>query len=141
MGSQNRLTGQKAYIEWNGTDISADYRSVQVSRSVDTEETTAGNDTSKSRVVTLADVTGSITHLALGGTVGDALAQLFYEGVSGTLIWGNQGSEAGKPKNGCVVIFTGVEEPFEHASVIEYTYNWERDGDWLFDWRTNGDVF
>ncbi|GAB4528761.1 MAG: hypothetical protein OHK0046_48020 [Anaerolineae bacterium] len=137
----SRYTGKDLWIQFDGQVVSANYRALGVERGVDTEDATAGNEEDKSYIPTLRDVSGSMTLVVNDDTGGTATARKFYEGKKGTLLWGDQGTAAGKPKYGCEVIITSVSDPVEYAALRVREISWQRTGPWLFDYITLGSVF
>lgn len=133
-------TGKDLYVSFGGTAIDGDQRSFDVSRTSDTAESSAGSDTDKSYLATLNDASGSMEILC-DNTEGTAIKQILYEGNTGELLWGQEGTASGKEKYGCSIIITGVDESNPYADVAMYTFNWQKNGTWTYDYRSLGSTW
>lgn len=91
-----RITGKSAVITFNGTDISADYRSFDVSEEVKLVDLTAGDDDAAVYGLAVKDGKASYKGLYDSGTfttVWGAVAS----GTEGDLVWYPEGNTTGKP--------------------------------------------
>lgn len=132
MAHEHRAIGKDGYVSFAGAEISADYRTFEVELSVDTVETSAGADASKSYIATLKDGTAKMTY-AYSGTAGTAYTSLLGVGAKGTLLWGAEGTALGKPKGGAVAIVTGHSKPMSYNEIISRTVTFQFTGDLLHD--------
>ena len=92
--------GPTAILTWTtsaGTfNLAGDYRTFAWNPSIDYVEVSAGSDTQKGRITTLKDATASVTLVAQTG--GTLIVAALQPGVSGTLIFGPEGTATGKRK-------------------------------------------
>lgn len=132
MASQYRAVGKNGYISFQGTAIHADYRSFEVEMTLDTVEKSAGSEGSKSYIPTLKDGTAKLTY-AYTGTEGSSYTSLLALGESGTLLWGPEGDEEGKPKGGVEAIVIAQGKPMTYNDLITRTVTFQFTGDLLFD--------
>lgn len=132
MASQHRAIGKNGYISFQGTEISADYRSFEIEMTIDTVEKSAGSESSKSYIATLKDGTAKLTY-AYTGTSGSAYTQLLRVGQTGQLLWGPEGSGSGKPKGGVNAIVVAHTKPMDYNELITRSVTFQFTGDVLFD--------
>lgn len=132
MAEQHRLVGKEGYVEFRGTEISADYRSFDVEITTDTVETSAGNQTAKTYITTLRDGTATLTY-AYTGTEGTTYTDVLAIGNRGTLQWGEEGSSTGKPKSAVVAHVTSLSRPMTYNELIVRTAQFQFNGALLSD--------
>ncbi|MFP4322639.1 MAG: hypothetical protein ACLFTK_09310 [Anaerolineales bacterium] len=129
---QHRAIGKDGYIEFQGTEISADYRNFDIELTVDTVEISAGDETSKHYLATLKDGTAKLTY-AYTGTAGSAYTSLLAVGQRGNLLWGPEGNAQGEPKGGTEAIVVAHSKPMAYNDLIVRTVTFQFSGDLLFD--------
>lgn len=132
--------GNNLYVSFGGTVISGDQRSLSKTGSVDTVDTTAGADTDKSYLTTLRDATFELTILDNGGD-GSAVRRALAEGNGGTLIYGPEGTAAGKPKYECYALVTAFNTEYPYAGEVEFTVSLQKSGDWTANYEISGSTF
>jgi hypothetical protein len=132
MASQHRAIGKNGYISFQGTEVSADYRSFEVEMTLDTVEKSAGSDSSKAYIATLKDGTAKLTY-AYTGTAGSAYTQLLRVGQQGQLLWGPEGNGSGKPKGGANAIVVAHSKPMAYNELMTRTVTFQFTGELLFD--------
>jgi hypothetical protein len=117
----SEYTGKNMVFQWiysGGTvNMQADFRTVNLSPTIDFADSTAGSDARRKRIPTIADATVSYSGLAQqGGTaVEDALA----EGTEGTIIFQPEGTAAGKRKYTIGAFSQGAKTNLPYADVVE----------------------
>jgi len=101
-----------AYLNWNGTDLSAYWiGEVDISSENSSVETTSGaNATHVMRNAGLSDTTISF-ELVVDDVTYNSYKSVLVIGTKGTLIYGSEGAVAGKPKFEDVMILTNVSGP------------------------------
>lgn len=133
MAVENRVLGKDAYISFQDTEISADYRNFDIELTIDTVESTAGSEASKSYIATLKDGTAKLTY-AYSGTAGaGAYVDVLGVGQEGTLLWGIQGTALDKPKGGAVAIVVAHSKPMAYNDLLTRTVTFQFTGGLLFD--------
>lgn len=123
------VNSNNAYLNWNGTDLSAVWiGEVDKSSENSTVETTSGagathvmrnpglNDNSLSFAVVVDDVTFN------------SYKGVLVEGVKGTLIYGPEGAVTGKPKFECVMILNSVSGANATIAKDAHMYEMEWEG-------------
>jgi hypothetical protein len=123
-----RYTGKDLYVEFqvgaNTHNLSADYRTLTVTEEIDLEDSSAGSDTHRNYLPTLADTTLELEFL--DNTTNNA--QFWTDlnpGVSGTLIWGPEGNSAGKTKYSVLCVVSSVEIKYPYDGVVEVTVEFQ----------------
>jgi hypothetical protein len=114
-------TGKNMIFSWvhaGGTvAMQADFRTVNLSPTIDFADSTAGSDARRSRIPTIADVTVSYSGLAqTGGTV---LEDALQEGDEGTIIFQPEGTVTGKRKYTIGAFSQGPKYNYPYADVVE----------------------
>lgn len=136
------FSGKELYMEFNGVQLSGDHRSLTVSRSASTANTTAGADTAESHIVLTTSATFDITILDDTSAAGDDVRGALFEGAEGTFTFGPQGNVAGKPKYSCGASVTSVQISYPYDNVVEIQATLTRNGDWIANYDQNPtDVF
>ena len=132
MASEHRAIGKDGYVSFQGSEVSADFRDFDIEMTIDTVEKSAGREASKSYIATLKDGTAKLTY-AYSGTAGTAYTNLLRVGQQGTLLWGPEGSAAGKPKGGVEAIVIAHSKPMAYNDLMTRTATFQFTGDLLFD--------
>lgn len=133
-------TGKDLYVEFAGQAITGDQRTMTVNRSLDTVDTSAGADTDRSHVATLADADFSLTILD-NGTAGSAIRQALKLNAAGTLTYGPEGTATGKPKYQCVATVTGFNTAYPFDGEVEYDVSLNKNGAWVLNFEDSGSVW
>ena len=120
-------SGSALYLQWvysGGTvTIHSDFRTFTLNKSITTYDTTAGADSSMTRIAGIKDANWSVNYLAqVGGT---ATEDAFAEGTEGTLYAGPEGTASGKRKFTLPGIVTAYNINQPYNNVVEHTINWE----------------
>lgn len=126
--------GNNAVISWvysGGTiALNSDYRQANDQPSVDLVEVSAGADASKTYLTSLKDGQFNLTMLAqTGGTV---LLAALAEGVSGTLIVGEEGTASGKPKTTIPAISMGAQRNIQYNNAVEISVTFQQNGERIY---------
>jgi hypothetical protein len=132
MATPYRALGKDAYISFQGTLISADYRSFEVELTLDVIDKSAGSDTHRSYLPTLQNGTAKLTY-AYSGTAGSAYTGLLRVGQSGVLLWGPEGNAPGKPKGGANALVIAHSRPLSYNDLITHSVQFQLNGPLLFD--------
>lgn len=141
-----RLTGANLKVFWvdnQGTIEFATVRSFNPNSGYDTAETSAAGDEMRNHQLTLQTFEPSVEYVDFDGTVlgvygtlnavpGTALRIRTAPGSRGTLLWGEQGTAAGKPKGGMDVYIDKNEASivYDDAIVKEATFK-AASGQWV----------
>lgn len=139
--SNNRYTGEALYISLGAVVISADYKSLGVSESMDTVDVTAGSSLDRTHIPTLRAVEFSLDVYQVIGLGGTALRAKFATGVQGELIYGPEGTAAGKPKYACLVTVTSSDISYPFDGSISMSVTMMRNGAWTANFEHSASVF
>jgi hypothetical protein len=124
-------SGAGLYANWiwsGGTIVmSADYRTMNYTPSVDLYEDTAGADTAKSYIAGVKSGQATFTGVDQSGTM-VAWGTALMEGQSGTLIIGPEGTVAGKRKITIPAICQGAPVTWPYNNVCELNVTWQQNG-------------
>lgn len=143
MALTGKYTGRDLVIRFihagGTTVVSGEYRSLSVSESGESADTTAGSAPYKTHVPTLIEVSGDFSYLDEGtaNSIGSALAVH----TQGTLEWGPRGTANGAPRYGIPVTIMGVESPVEYAGELVRTVNWVGNGNWTANYDRSGSTW
>jgi hypothetical protein len=123
MAVADRMTGASQYIGFihsGGTvNLSGDSRTFDVTREQEIADASAGSDGARSSKATLKNYSASLEALYIG-TAGSASFGSVDIGTEGTLLWGPQGTAAGKPKGSWPMIVTqmSISSPFDDIVML-----------------------
>jgi hypothetical protein len=123
-------SGKDLYVQWitsAGTAVlSSDFRQGSYKPSVNLIDKTAGADAAKTYFVDRKDGTYSLQFLdQTGGTV---ITNALVEGTEGTLIWGPEGTVAGKPKRTMPAISLGAQCNYPYNDLVEISVDFQQNG-------------
>lgn len=139
MTLSNRKTGKDTKVYWidgSGTvDISGNYRQFNVSDSFDTVDASAGADTARGMKGTLRVLGASMAAL-YDGTAGTAVRNRLATGNEGTLLYGLEGTAAGKPKGAFPAIVKTQNVNGSYDDMISVDFTWEPQGDYVHNPNT-----
>lgn len=130
-----RLTGANLkafFVDASGTIEVATIRSFTPNIGYDTAETSAAGDSMRNHALTLQTAEPSLMYIDFNGTepgvdgtlavvAGTALRTRLAPGVTGTLLWAEQGTATGKPKGGLQVYVTKNEPTLTYDGATERT--------------------
>lgn len=120
------FTGKDLNVQWiysGGTvDLSGDYRRLEVSEPIDTVDASAGSDTHRRVMTTLTN--GRARLLVLMQTGGTVLHAAVKPGNEGTLIWGEEGTVAGKPKHTVEAVCIDRSPTYAYDDVSQMSVEW-----------------
>jgi len=129
--ANNEFAGSALYAHWiwsGGTIVlSTENRNFSFNETLETIDATAGSDATRRKIASFKNATASMTYTAQ--TDGTALIAACAAGVVGTLIFGEAGSVAGKPKTTMPAISLGISRSVPYADVVTYDISWESTGD------------
>lgn len=137
----NRYTGETLFISFKGVVINTDFRSMSVTESVDTVDTSAGVARARSFIPTLNNAEFTIEYLEQLGAGGSAIRATLAQGSSGTLIYAPEGTATGRPRYSCIAMVTGVDRAYPYDEVISVSASLLRNGDWITHYEQLGSVF
>lgn len=125
-------TGSGMVFQWihsAGTaSLQADFRTVNLSPTVDFADSTAGSDARRKRIPTVKDITVSYSGLAQTG--GTALEDALLEGAEGTIIFQPEGTASGKRKYTIGAFSMGAKFNVPYADVVELTVEFNGNGNY-----------
>jgi len=139
--ANNRYTGNLLYISFGAVVISTDYKSLGVSESMDTVDVTAGSSIDRTHIPTLRAVEFSLDAFQVIGLNGTALRAKFATGVQGELIYGPEGTAAGKPKYACLVTVISSDVTYPFDGDISLSATLMRNGAWTANFDHSASVF
>ncbi len=122
-----RITGKNLVITFDGTDISADYRTFDTSEEIGLVDVTAGADDAASYAMTFSDGSATYKGLYNADNVSSILSVLD-KGHSGDLVWYPEGNTSGKPvwSVPAIVKSRSISYPFD--GVVEVTAEFQFNG-------------
>lgn len=120
------LTGGDLYLLFNGTVLDTDYRSFEDSEEMGLVDASAGNDSNRSYLTLLKDGTATATILVQSEdtTTWDAVVP----GAEGSLEWGEEGSNSGKPRHYVNAIVQERVKSMEYDDLIVGDLSWQYSG-------------
>jgi len=129
--ANNEFAGSALFAHWiwsGGTlVISAENRNFSYNESIETIDATAGSDATRRKIASFKSATAALSMTAQSD--GTALITALAAGVVGTLIFGEAGSVAGKPKTTLPALSLGISRSVPYADVVTYDISWESNGD------------
>lgn len=134
------LSGSALVIQWITTGtvtLSGDQRTMTWNENMNIADSTAGSDTADSHVRTFRSIDGSFG-LVDNGAAGSALYAAIYSGAQGTLKWFPIGTATGSPVYSILSTITQVQQSMPFDDIIDRSYNWKGNGDWLLNWERSG---
>lgn len=117
--------GKSLYLLWNGTDLSAHFRSFNPSESADVEDGSAGSDTHRIYYTTLIDGNASAEFVAQSGTAGTVLWNALAPNTEGTLEWGPEGTAASSPRRYVNAVLTMRDEDIAYDGIVVWNIEWQ----------------
>lgn len=124
------FTGQNlvcSFIHAAGTLVlNTDYRTLATAPVIGMVKASAGNDLDETYLTTLKD--GKYSWKGVSQTGGTVLRSALVEGTGGTLIIGEEGTAAGKPKETVPVICMGAQYNFQYDNVVEISCDFQKNG-------------
>lgn len=139
--SQNRYTGEQNYVEFRGIEISQDIRNFAPNESTDSVESTAGDDTAKSYIPRLRNMTFSGQIVERGVAAGTAVREAVKNGAQGTLTWGPEGTATGQPKYSILAFVNQNNKSVPYDGLVMNDITWQADGDWIENYDRSGDTW
>ena len=125
-----KFTGKNlslSFIHSGGTlDLAADFRTLSKAPSIGMVDASAGSDADRTYLTTLKD--GTYSWGGVSQEAGTVLRNALLEGSGGTLIIGEEGTVAGKPKETVVVISMGAQYNIPYDNVVEISCQFQKNG-------------
>ena len=117
------FAGSALKLQFGGTDLATAYRSFEPEESVNVVDASHGSDTGRRKIVTLRDgrVTVEMVDLNDGSTIWNAVVP----GTGGTLIWGEQGTAAGRPKHSVYAVVASRRRSVPYDGVVTIRVEFE----------------
>jgi hypothetical protein len=116
-----KYSGAALYLEFGGVNISATRRTLDVTHNMETADSTAGSDQYRNFVTTVKMLEAEAEILGLTfDTGGSAQVAALQPGTNGTLIWGPEGTAAGKPKWGAYMMLSEFSPSYPFDDVVMY---------------------
>lgn len=120
------FTGSGAYLKFGATELQTYYRTAAFDETVDLVDKSAGADGNKTYLSALKD--GTYTQDIVMPTGGTALITALAVGTSGTLLFGPEGTAAGKPKASVLAIIQSRGRPLAYNDVTTMSVTWQFNG-------------
>ncbi|MFA6271304.1 MAG: hypothetical protein WC657_08955 [Candidatus Paceibacterota bacterium] len=129
--ANNEFAGSALYAHWihpGGTVVlSAENRNFTYSENIETIDATAGSDATRRKIASFKNATAALSMTAQSD--GTALLTALAAGVVGTLIFGEAGSVAGKPKTTMPALSLGINRSVPYADIVTYDISWDSNAD------------
>lgn len=126
------FTSSAMVVEWiysGGTvSLGADHRTVDWQPTTDFADSTAGSDTTRTRLATIKDATAA--YQGVGQTGGTVVAAALAPGTPGTLIIGPEGTASTKRKITFPCFAQGAQYSFPYADVVTLSCSFVANGAW-----------
>lgn len=120
-----QYTGKDMYIKFGTTVLSSRYKSYNETDEAGMVDQSAGADTRRTYLATLADGGAQVEVLAAAG--GTALWAAIAPGTEATLEWGPEGTASGKQKHTVLAVVKSRKADYVHDDVtkvqVEFVYN------------------
>lgn len=122
-----RLSGKDLYVSFAGTDISGDFRTLEINQEGIQEDITAGDDAANQYVAIRKDGNASFEALydATNGTAHWAIMDV---NTAGTLEWGEQGTASGKPKGTVIALVSSRSKSIPYDGAMELSFEFQFNG-------------
>jgi len=116
-----KISGNQLYAAFGATLLNGSQRSFDVKETMEQADSTAGADAYRNFVNTVKTIEVDVEIIVQDGTAGSALRAALVPGSQGTLIWGVEGTAAGKMKKGFFATITDSSEsdPFDDVLLIK----------------------
>jgi len=120
-----RYSGRELVVEFAGTTLSGDFRSLDVPESCTIIDASAGSDLYKDKLAGQTDGTASLT--ALHNEAGSALWLAVAPRAEGSLIWSPEGTvaAASNPKHYATAIVSGRSKSIPYEGVVELSIDFD----------------
>ena len=136
-----RYTGKDLYIMFKGILITGDQRTFDVNRNIDMVDMSAGSDTDRSHLTTLADADFALSLLDDRDAAGSATITALALGQAGTLTYGPQGTAVGLPKYECQATVLSQNLSFPFDGEVELNATLQKNGTWALNFEDSGSVW
>lgn len=113
-----KISGNQLYATFGSTLLNGSQRSFDVKETMDQADSTAGSDSYRNFVNTVKTIEVDAEIIVQDGTAGSALRAALVPGSQGTLIWGVEGTAAGKPKKGFFATVSDSSESIPYDDVL-----------------------
>lgn len=125
--SDTGATGTNAYMKFDSTVLSTNYRSFSISDKMGLVDQSAGSDTGSTYLTTLRDGSMNVTIKHKAGDT--ALWAALAPGTEATLEWGEEGTAAGKPKHTVNAIVGNRQQSasYNDLVVVDLTFQFSSD--------------
>lgn len=137
MATTDRKVGKDQYFEIDGTQITG-LREVTISPTIDTVDSTAGSENSKSYIGTLRDATITLRYVYEGGTPDQShIINLKPDGTLRSWQYGPEGSATDLPVDAGSALVTSHEKTASYDGLIERTTSLQVSGDLVRESETD----
>lgn len=120
------FAGSALYCAWiysGGTVVlSGDYRTLNINRSVEVIDATAGADTYREKLASFGD--SEVTWSSVMQSDGTALISALAQKTTGTLVVGVEGTAQGKPKFTVAAFSNGPTFNAAYNDIVEFACTW-----------------
>jgi hypothetical protein len=129
--ADEEFAGSALYAQWihaGGTLVlSTESRNFTYTEGGETIDATAGSDSTRRKIASFKNITAAMTYTAQAD--GTALLSALAFGTRGTLIFGEAGTAAGRPKTTLPAMSLGINRSIPYADIVTYDISWEATGD------------
>ena len=124
-----RYTGKDLAIAWVWTGgtawLEADFRSMSTTEDQESADSTAGSDTYKAYIPTVADASGEVQLLDTTGATGTTEWGAIAPANVGTLVWYPEGTATGKPTHTAPAFISSRQREFPYDDVVSITASFQ----------------
>ena len=122
------IIGKNLYLCFGSTVLDTDYRAFGESETGEVVDISAGSDTYKTYLTTLADGTATATIMLQSGTAFTAVWEALKPLTEGTLTWAPEGTATSQQKHTVNSFITKREKAMEFADIVVCDIGWQFSG-------------
>lgn len=133
-----KMTGKDLYVAFNGATLAGVgkvvSRSFDPQYQIDTVDSSAGDQTSKTYLTALKDGTATMSLVYEGSQ--NYMGSLVV-GTYGSLVWGAEGTATGKPKGAVMAYVTSANKAIPYNDIVTLEVSWQFSGNLINDDMTS----
>jgi hypothetical protein len=120
------IVGKNLYIEFGGTDLSSDFRTVTNNEETGLVDASAGSDAARTYIATLKD--GTLDYSMVAQADGTATWDAVAPATAGTLIWGEEGTAAGNARHTVDALVASRSKDIPYDDLVIYNVSFQFNG-------------
>jgi len=120
-----RYTGKDLYVSFNSTDLSGDFRLLDVIESVEAVDVIVATASYRDKQPGRPSWGGQLTMLEQAGIAGTAIWGAVSPGTRGTLEWGPEGTASNKPRHYAEAMVSSRKRAMPYENVGELSVEFD----------------